>query len=169
MLQGSIFHRNLTGFCDGWSLLYPSRMWNRIGAMSEPLLMQLTRNLEWLGCELEYQGKKHAHEGFPKAGATWEGFVHMQKGVDSTIDKLERELTGSIKYNPASLVGVDYPLAEALDAIGLQLGALEDIRNCAEYSVDELPAKVRGFTRMVETYLAALGQQDSGKQPARSR
>jgi len=131
--------------------------------------MRLTRNLEWLGCELEYQGKKHAHEGFPEAGATWEGFVHMQEGVVSTIDKLERELKGSVKYNPTSLVGVDYPLDAALEAISVQLAALEDIRNCAEYSVHELPAKVRGFTRMVETYLAALGQQDSGKQPARSR
>jgi len=34
--------------------------------MSEPLLMRLARDLEWLGCELEYQGKKHAEEGFPK-------------------------------------------------------------------------------------------------------
>jgi hypothetical protein len=131
--------------------------------------MRLTRSLEWLGCELEYQGKKHAHQGFPEAGATWEGFVRMQKGVVSTIDKLERELKNSVKYNPASLVGVDYPLDAALDAIGVQLAALEDIRNCAEYAVHELPAKVRGFTRMVETYLTALGQQDSGKQPARSR
>jgi hypothetical protein len=137
--------------------------------MSEPLLMRLARDLEWLGCELEHQGKKHALEGFPQVGATWEIFVRMQKGVIATIDKLERELKSSIKYNPAALVGVDYPLAEALDAIGLQLGALEDIRATAQFTVHELPAKVRGFTRMVETFLAALGQQAAEKQPARSR
>ena len=137
--------------------------------MSEPLLMRLARDLEWLGCELEHQGKKHAHEGFPEVGPTWEGFIRMQRGVVATIDKLEREFKGSVKYNPAALVGVDYPLDAALDAIGVQLAALEDIRNSAAYSVHELPAKVRGFTRMVETYLSALGQQATEKQPARSR
>lgn len=137
--------------------------------MPEPLLIRLARDLEWLGCELEYQGKRHAHEGFPGAGQTWEQFVRMQKGVIATIDKLERELKGSIKYNPARLVGVDYPLDAALDAIGVQLGALEDIRNSAVYAVHDLPPKVRGFTRMVEAYLAILGQQAEEKQPARSR
>jgi hypothetical protein len=137
--------------------------------MAEPLLLQLARDLEWLGCELEYQGKKHALQGFPQVGETWETFARMQKGVIATVDKLERELKVSIKYNPAALVGVDYPLDEALDAIGLQLGALEDIRATAQFAVHELPAKVRGFTRMVETFLIALGQRETEKQPARSR
>jgi len=92
----------------------------------------------------------------------------MQRGVVSTIDKLERALKGSIRYNPAALVGVDYPLDAALDAIGVQLAALEDIRYAAVYAVHELPSKVRAFTRLVETYLNALGEQATDKQPLRS-
>jgi hypothetical protein len=120
-------------------------------------MLKLAQDLEWLGCELEFQGKRHAHEGFPESGPAWESFVQMQKGVLVTIDKLERELKTSVKYNPSTLVGVEYPLDATLDAIGVQLAALEDIRSSAVYSVQELPHKVRNFTRMMETYLSALG------------
>lgn len=137
--------------------------------MSEPLLMQLARDLEWLGCELEYEGKKHALEGFPEAGATWEKFLRQRQGVLATIEKLERELKNSVKYNPTSLVGVTYPLGEALDAIGIQIEALEDIRRAAGESVQELPVKVREFTRLVDLYLRALGQQAAEKNSDRSR
>ncbi len=132
-------------------------------------MMLLARDLEWLGCELEYEGKKHALEGFPEAGATWEKFLRQRQGVLATIEKLERELKNSVKYNPASLVGVNYPLGEALDAIGIQIEALEDIRRAAGESVQELPVKVRGFTRLVEMYVIALGQGAAGKNSERSR
>jgi len=125
--------------------------------------MQLARDLEWFGCELEYKGKKHAHEGFPEVGATWEEFVRQQQGVLATIEKLERELNSSVKYNPASLVGGTYPIAEALDAIGMQIEVLEDIRSAAIGSVHDIPAKVRGFTQLVQMYLSVIGQQASGK------
>lgn len=131
--------------------------------------MQLARDLEWLGCELEYEGKKHALEGFPEAGATWEKFLRQRHGVLATIEKLERELKNSVKYNPTSLVGVTYPLGEALDAIGIQIEALEDIRRAAGESVQELPVKVREFTRLVDLYLRALGQQAAEKNSDRSR
>ena len=117
--------------------------------MPEPVLLQLARDLEWLGCELEYQGKKHAHEGFPDAGKTWEGFSRMRRGVLATIEKIERELMTSVKYNPASLVGVNFPVGEALDAIAVQIQALEEIRFAAIGAVHELPNKVRGFTRLI--------------------
>lgn len=137
--------------------------------MPEPVLLQLARELEWLGCELEYQGKKHAHEGFPEAGETWEAFARMRRGVLATIEKIERELMTSVKYNPTSLVGVNYPLGEALDAIGVQIEALADIRLAAIGAVQELPVKVRGFTRLVDLYLNSLGQQASGKSTGRPR
>lgn len=138
--------------------------------MADPQLLRLARDLEWLGCELEYQGMKHAQEGFPEVGPTWEAFLRMQKGVFSTIDKLERELTTSIKYNPAALVGGgDVALDAALDAVGVQLAALEDIRTATTYFVHELPGKVRAFTRLVEAYLTALGQRTVEKQAARPR
>lgn len=131
--------------------------------MPEPLLVKLARELEWLGCELEYQGMKHANEGFPEAGTTWEEFVHMRQGVLSTIGKVERELKGSIKYNPASLVGVTYPLGAALDSLGILIEALEDIRAATDGAVHELPTKVRSFTQLVTLYAGVLGQQGSGR------
>ena len=125
--------------------------------VTSPNLLRLAQDLEWLGCELEYQGMKHAQEGFPGAGPAWEAFLRMRKGVIATIDKIQRELKASMTYNPKALVDVDFPLDAAMDAIGVQLAALEEIRSCADYSVHELPGKVRGFTRMVESYLTAIG------------
>ncbi|MFB3923423.1 MAG: hypothetical protein ACE145_17010 [Terriglobia bacterium] len=126
--------------------------------MSTPTLLQLAQDLEWLGCELEYQGQKHAHEGFPGRGATWETFLHMRDGVEKTAEKVERELKASLSFNPTSVAGIEYPLEAAMDAIGVQLSALEDIKQTAESAVHDLPVKVRAFTRMVETYLRATGK-----------
>jgi hypothetical protein len=123
---------------------------------NSPTLLRLAQDLEWLGCELEYEGMKHAHEGFPGSGPAWQAFTRMRDGVLTTITKIERELKASITYNPA-VVGVDFPLEAAMDAIGVQLATLQEIRSCADYSVHELPGKVRGFTRLVESYLTAIG------------
>ena len=120
-------------------------------------LLQLAQDLEWLGCELEYHGHRHADEGFPQAGPTWEAFCEKQRGVLVTTDKIERELKTAVRYNPARLVGVEYPLEAALDSIAELIGAVEEIKQCTVYSVHELPARVRTFTRMVEGYLQATG------------
>lgn len=125
--------------------------------MSVPRILQLAQDLEWLGCELEWQGKKHALEGFPEFGSAWEAFLQKQRGLLITASKIERELKGAVSYNPTALVGVEYPLEAALNAIGVQLQALEEIKQCAVYAVHELPPKVRGFTRMVQAYLTAVG------------
>lgn len=128
--------------------------------VSVPLLLQLAQDLEWLGCELEYQGQKHALEGFPGQGPTWETFLRMKNGVTTTADKVERELKGSLSFNPTSVAGIEYPLEAAMDAIGVQLSAVEDIKQAAEFAVHDLPTKVRTFTKMVETYLRAIGRLD---------
>ena len=119
--------------------------------------LQLAQDLEWLGCELEHYGHLHAVEGFPESGPNWEAFLEKRDGVLKTAEKIERELKTAISFNPTALVGVEFPLDAALDAIGVQLSALEEIRHDAEYSVHELPTKVRTFTRMVQTYLNAVG------------
>jgi hypothetical protein len=126
--------------------------------MPESLILRLARDLEWLGCELEYQGMKHANEGFPEAGPTWEEFIRKRQGVLATIEKLERELKGTIKYNPATLVGVSYPLEDALDSLGILIEALEEIRGATVEAVHELPPKVRSFPQLVSIYLGVLGQ-----------
>lgn len=136
--------------------------------MPELLILKLARDLEWLGCELEYQGMKHANEGFPEAGPTWEVFIRKRQGVLATIEKLERELKGTIKYNPASLVGVSYPLGDALDSLGILIGALEEIRGATVEAIHELPAKVRAFPQLVAIYMGVLGQS-AGKRKSLAR
>ena len=120
-------------------------------------LLQLAQDLEWLGCELEHYGHLHAVEGFPESGPNWHAFLEKRDAVLKTAEKIERELKTAISFNPTALVGVEFPLDAALDAIGVQLSALEEIRHDAEYAVHELPTKVRTFTRMVQTYLNAVG------------
>lgn len=124
--------------------------------MAEPVLLQLAQELEWLGCELEYYGQKHAHQGFPMAGAVWTAFLEKQRGVVATSDKIERLLKEMIRYDPAALVGMNYPLEAALDSVALLLGALEDIKETALYTVQALPAKVRSFTQVVQKFLSGV-------------
>ncbi len=123
--------------------------------MADYRLFQLAQDLEWLGCELEFYGHKHAMEGFPEAGTTWDTFLEKQRGVLATTDKIERELKSCVRFNPTSLVGVEYPLAATLDSISDLFGAVEDIRQSAVMAVQELPPKVRNFSRMVDNYLGA--------------
>jgi hypothetical protein len=120
-------------------------------------LLQLAQDLEWLGCELEHYGHLHAVEGFPESGPNWQAFLEKRDGVLKTAEKIERELKTAISFNPTALVGVEFPLDAALEAISVQLSALEEIRQAAEFAVHELPTKVRTFTRMVQTYLKAVG------------
>ncbi len=123
----------------------------------EPPLLHLAQELEWLGCELEYCGQKHAHLGFPMAGPEWNVFLEKQRGVVATVDKVERLLKETVHYNPSALVGVDYPLEAALDSITLLLAALEEIRQTALNAVHDLPEKVRAFTRLVVVFLSGVG------------
>lgn len=126
--------------------------------MAASTLLRLAQDLEWLGCELEHYGKKHADSGFPESGPNWESFLEKQRGVLVTADKLARELKSAVTFNPATLVGVEYPIDAALDAVTSLIGALEEIKHSAMFSVHDLPPKVRAFTRLVETYLATAGE-----------
>jgi len=113
-------------------------------------LLQLAHDIEWLGCELEYCGHRHALEGFPGAGPTWDEFLQKQTGVLKTATKIERELKNWVRFNPQDLVGVDYPLDVALDSIAQLLKAVEEIKQSALYTVQELPGRVREFNRTVQ-------------------
>jgi len=125
--------------------------------MAEPRLLQLAQELEWLGCELEYLGHKHALEGFPESGPAWDLFRERQRGVLATTDKVERELKNFVRFNPTRLVGVEYPISESLSSITALLARAETIKQAAALAVNELPPLVRGFTKMVEGYLQAVG------------
>jgi hypothetical protein len=125
--------------------------------MSEPRLLQLAQDLEWLGCEEEHFGHKHALEGYPEVGPSWAAFLEKQRSVLATADKLERELKNAIRYDPGALVGLAYPLDEALEAVGALLTAVEAVKEAAVFAVHQLPPLVRNFTRLIEGYLAASG------------
>jgi hypothetical protein len=125
--------------------------------MPEPTLLYLAQDLEWLGCELEYSGHKHALEGFPGSGPTWDLFCQKQRGVLTTTDKIERELKNLVRFNPTRLVGVEYPINETLESITHLLATVETIKQAATFEVHELPPLVRSFTKMVERYLQATG------------
>jgi hypothetical protein len=125
--------------------------------MVEPALLKLAQDLEWLGCELEYLGHKHAMEGFPGSGPAWDLFREKQRGVLATADKIERELKSFVRFNPTRLVGVEYPITETLDSITELLGTTETIKQAAGFAVHELPPLVRSFSKMVDGYLRAVG------------
>jgi hypothetical protein len=74
-----------------------------------------------------------------------------------TADKVERELKTAVRFNPQRLVGVEFPLDATLNSVTLLLQAVEDIKICAVYAVQQLPPKVRAFTKTVEAYLLATG------------
>ena len=120
-------------------------------------LFQFAQDLEWLGVELEFYGQRHVNAGSPESGPAWMEFLAKQRGVLLTVDKIERELKGAIRFNPTSLVGVEFPLEIAFESISTLLEAAEDIRYTTLTAVGELPRKVRNFTKMVETYLNTLG------------
>ena len=126
--------------------------------MAEPPLLQLAQDLEWLGCELEHYGHQHALLGYPESGPSWETFCEKQRGVLVTADKIERELKNAVRYNPYGLVGMEYPLDEALDSISALLGEVEEIKHCSVFAVHVIPSKVRAFTRMIVDYLHAMGK-----------
>ena len=135
---GALSHRKplLPGYFDSVT----------IDAVPEPRILQLAY-------ELEYYGQKHAHQGFPKAGEAWETFLEKQRGVLSTAEKIERELKSAIRFNPKSLVGVDYPLEQVLNNLSTLMAAVEEIKQSAVFAVQNLPDKVRAFTRMVNGYI----------------
>ena len=125
--------------------------------MPEPPLLQPAQELEWLGCELEYYGHQHAEQGFPESGPSWDTFCDKQRGVLVTAEKIERGLKNAVRFNPSRLVGVVYPLEEALNVITAMLGAVEEIKQCAVVAVQELPIRVRAFTKMIEGYRKSVG------------
>ncbi len=120
-------------------------------------MLQLAQDLEWLGCELEHYGHEHAMVGYPQSGPVWDTFCAKQRGVLVTADKIERELKNAVRFNPSWLAGVEYPLDETLDSSAALLGTVEEIKRCSVFAVQEVPSRVRTFTRMIEQYFQAAG------------
>jgi hypothetical protein len=117
--------------------------------MRDEQMLQLAQDLEWLGSEAGFLGKRNN-------GAAEEIFLEKQRAVLLTAAKLERELKSAVRFNLASLTGVDYSVEWSLNSVAELLTQLEDIKEAATgSSVHELPQKARQFTRMVHGYLGA--------------
>jgi hypothetical protein len=117
--------------------------------MKDERLLRLAQQLEWLGCEAGFYGAQ-------SSGPSAEAFLERQGEVLATVEKIERELKGAVRFNLSALVGVEYcPLEETFDSISELLGAVEDVKRSAVFSIPELPSKVRQFSRLVEGYVDA--------------
>ena len=114
--------------------------------MKDERLLQLAQQLEWLGCEASFYAWK-------SSAVAAETFLERQGELLATADKIERELKGAVRFNLTSLVGVEFPLEWTLDSITALLGDVEDTRQSALGAVQDLPPKVRHFTRLAETYV----------------
>ncbi len=125
--------------------------------MPELPLLQLAQDLEWLGCELEHYGHQHARSGSPQSGPSWDAFLEKQRGVLVTVNKIERQLKTAARFSRSPLAWLEYPLDQTLDSIAALLGALEEVKHCSVFEVQEVPSRVRAFTKMVEEYLQAVG------------
>jgi len=106
-------------------------------------IIQLAQDLEWLGREAPYFATG-------VAGPHTDLTVDKSKEILRTAEKLERELKTAIRYNPNSLVGVDYPLESILDSIAELLAAIAEIKASALAADRDLPVNVKEFSRMIE-------------------
>jgi hypothetical protein len=116
------------------------------GVAMEVKLMQLAQDLEQLGTEAFFYGQR-------AAGPSLNSFLEKQREIMTTADKIGRELATEIRFNPARLIGIEYPLEEEIDSITNLLAGLEDIKESAVNSVEDLPAKTRIFAKLLENHL----------------
>ncbi len=115
--------------------------------MAQERLMQLAQDLQRLGAEEFYYNQQQ------EEGSRLHDFLENQRQVLITADKLEKELVEEIRFNPTQLMGIDYPLDDELNSIVYLLAGLEDIKRSAVHSVEDLPAKMQVFKRLLEAHL----------------
>ena len=122
-------------------------------------LLQLAQDLDWLGCQLGQYGPKIALPArqSPMGPMGVDAAVsEKQRGLLSTADKIQRELLNSVRFDPTRLVGVGCPVSDTLDSVAEMLAAVEDIKEAALSSAQELPPKVRTLASMLRNYLDTI-------------
>jgi hypothetical protein len=112
----------------------------------EVKLMQLAQDLQQLSAEALFYGQRAAGSGL-------NDFLEKQREIIRTADKIGRELAGEIRFNPARLIGIEYPLEQEIDSISNLLTGLEDIKDSVVNAVDDLPTKARVFAKLLENHL----------------
>lgn len=114
--------------------------------MAQERLAQLAQELQVLGAEECYYNQQ-------PIGPALHEFLEKQQQVLITAGKIERELAEEIRFNPSSLMGIEYPLEDEFNAITSLLAGLEEIKSAAVHSIGELPGKVQIFARLLEGHL----------------
>jgi len=115
-------------------------------------LVQLAQDLDWLGCELGHYGPSFL-DGRASAEQHEDIISEKQRGLLSTAEKIQHELMNSVRFDPWRLVGVGCPVEETIDSVTEMLTAVEEIKEAAMSSVQDLPPKVRVFAGMVRSYV----------------
>lgn len=108
--------------------------------MPQPRLLHLARELERLSSEECFYYQQAPSDGLQQ-------FLSTQQELLTTADKLQRELAGEIRYNPARLMDMEYPFDEELDAISNLMVGVEEVKHSAVDSIDELPQKAELLSR----------------------
>jgi hypothetical protein len=116
------------------------------------MITQLAQDLEWLGHEAPFYNRNYIGSG-PDLS------LEKQQEILRTAEKIERELKLAIRYNPNSLVDVDYPLEATLDSIAELLAAIEDIKITALVGNRDLPRKIKQFIHMIESTFGPTGAE----------
>jgi hypothetical protein len=107
---------------------------------------------------MEHRGHLHAIQGFLESGFNGECFREKHRGVLLTVDKIERKLDNTVRYNPTLLAGMACTLDERVDFITALLGGMEEIKRCCVFAVQVIPSIVRAFTTMVVDFFPATGR-----------
>lgn len=116
--------------------------------MKTERLLQFAQELESLSFDASFYAQKR------DAWAA-DALLEKQRELLATVDKVERELKGAVRFNLTALVGIAFPLESTLDSIAELLAGVEEIRESAVSGAEDLSPKVHQFTRLVEDYVSA--------------
>jgi len=112
-------------------------------------LLQLAQELQWQTLQVQRAGGAEAIGLRIEAGEPLEA---RRDAVLATTDKIQRELLSTVRFDPLRLVGVGGPIDATLDTLGDLLVALDEIRRSTVTDAGTLPASVRSFQGMLQSY-----------------
>ena len=118
-------------------------------------ILQLGQELQWQVMKLQRAGLAPPAEFdalFPPEPDSAASDDERRQAVIMTADKIQRELLGTVRFDPLRLVGVGGPIDELLDSVVNLLVAIDGIRQDAASNPNGLPSAVRSFQGMLERY-----------------
>jgi hypothetical protein len=111
------------------------------------LLLQLGQELDWQALELR---RSDLELGI--RGGDQDAIQEKQRRVIATADKIQRELLGSVRFDPLRLVGVGGPISATLDSVSELLVAIDAVRHNALTRANELPSSVKSLQGLLQGF-----------------